>query len=89
MKKYFRSIILIFLLAIILLPIKTNATTRTSFHLEKPTNNQTLNQELVISGWLMTESNNPKIHMYIDNKEITPTINRVSRNDVIKAYPNY
>lgn len=89
MKKYFRSIILIFLLAIILLPIKTNAATRTSFHLEKPTNNQTLNQELVISGWLMTESNNPKIHMYIDNKEITPTINRVDRRDVIKAYPTY
>ena len=86
MKRYLRILIL---LVLVLIPLKVNAQIKTDFNLESPKYNSTTNKDLKISGWLMTESNNPTFHVYIDNEEITTTINRSSRSDVNKAFPNY
>lgn len=89
MKKYYKTILIFLTLSLLMFPIKTKAITKTTFHLENPNNNQILSNDMVISGWLMTESTSPTIHMYIDDNEITPTINRFYREDVLKANLSY
>ena len=87
MKKYLK--VFIFLLVLVLIPVKVNAKTATDFNLETPRNYATYNKSMLVGGWLMTESNNPTFHVYIDNEEVETTINRVSRRDVNNVFPNY
>ena len=91
MKRYLKLFIflLVLVLVLVLVPLKAKAKTRTDFNLESPSYNSIVNKELKIGGWLMTESNNPIFHIYIDNEEVNTTINRVKRTDVNRTFPNY
>lgn len=65
------------------------AKTKTNMHIEVPKINEVCRDSMVISGWLMSESDSPGIYIYIDNQLINTTLNRFERADVVKSNPGY
>lgn len=59
-------------------------------NLETPASNQNIGGNLNISGWVMTTDINNEIRIKIDGNEIDSNlINRIKRNDVIRAVKGY
>ena len=61
----------------------------TKVYIQKPTNNQTIGIDNNIDGWVMSEEKNLYVKIFVNNTEVTNTINRVERPDVIKAISGY
>lgn len=57
-------------------------------NIETPSQNSIYKNKLDISGWVMSNSNKSTIKIYINDKEID-NVNRIERNDVLKAIKNY
>lgn len=68
---------------------EVDAKTKTNMHIEVPEINGTCKDSMVISGWLMTESDSPDIYIYIDNELINQPVNRFKRDDVVRSNPGY
>ncbi len=65
------------------------AKTRTSMYIESPQPNTVVGRNVIIGGWLMTDSNHPDIHIYVDNQELSVALNRFARGDVVNANPGF
>ncbi len=90
MSKIIKRILISILLINIIISIQNvEAKTNTNMHIEVPLSEATEKENLVVSGWLMTESENPEIHIFIDNQEIDQPINRFERADVNQSNPGY
>lgn len=68
---------------------EVEAKPKTNMHIEVPKINEVCRDSMVISGWLMSESDSPGIYIYIDNQLINTTLNRFERADVVKSNPGY
>ena len=58
-------------------------------NVEGPTNNQTFSGDIKIYGWAMSSDKNAKIKVSIDGKEISETVKRGSREDVLSSVSGY
>ena len=62
--------------------------TKINICLDKPTGTIT-NETNTISGWYLTNTENTSLKIYIDNSQITSTINRKARRDVLNRIKGY
>lgn len=58
-------------------------------YVDYPKNKSLFGDELIINGWLMSTISNGDFHVYIDEQEISFTLSRRERPDVIKAISGY
>ncbi len=57
--------------------------------LDMPSNLATAKDSVYISGWLMSEDRDAQIRVYIDQNNVSSSISRVQRPDVLKAISGY
>ena len=81
---------LVMLIVIILCCFLTvKATNDTFITIDYPLVNESVNDTLLIKGWVMSKKSNADINIYIDNNKISEIINRTEREDVIKYVTDY
>ena len=89
LKYQYILIMLICIFITILLPKQVQATGKTLLHIDYPIINSTQNTSMYVEGWVMSEEKNVQIHIYINGKEYTETIERTERKDVLNAIKGY
>ena len=62
---------------------------KTKMHIDSPINNQSVQQNVLIRGWVMSENENIEVQTYINNKLVTTIERNENREDVLKAITGY
>lgn len=62
---------------------------KVKMHIDNPTYNQNVNDKLYVRGWVMSESQNIDIKLYINNQLVDTIERNEKREDVIKAIIGY
>lgn len=92
MKKSFNLLFIFSILFVIgvnfIVPDGNAEEIKSLLNIESPVPNASLKDNLEISGWVMSNSSNSTIKVYLNDSEIT-SINRYMRNDVITAVKGF